>query len=177
MPPQTRPVVLLALALAAAAPLPASAQQHPMSHGGTAITGPVVSGQPAPGVATVAWAAELENLTYSNPFGQQIGPVWYNGRRGWAIHAGELWIDPPRTKWANQYLPVYSATGGANGGPEMVAGQNIIYDSAPGDPNYSPIWRHNWVIVPRGYQANALRSLDQIRRSGYRIITTDLYFN
>jgi hypothetical protein len=46
----------------------------------------VVAGQPAPDVATVPWVDEVENLTYSNPFGQEIGPVWYEGKLGYAIH-------------------------------------------------------------------------------------------
>lgn len=167
----------LALLLAAAASGAAAQEGHTHDHAVSSLTGPVVSGIPAPGVETVAWVEGIENLTYSNPFGQEIGPVWYEGRMGFAIHGGEIWIDPERTKWAGQYMPVYSLEGGPDGGPERVEGQHIIYDTAPGDAAYSPIWRHHWVIVPRDYDANALRSVAAVRGSGYRIVTTDRYFN
>lgn len=170
----------LAIAVAAttAAAAPALAQErHPHDHTVSSMRGPVVSGHPAPGVETVPWVDGLENLTYSNPFGQEIGPVWYHDRLGYAIHGGEIWIDPERTEWANQYMPVYSVAGGPDGGPERVAGQHIIYDTAPGDEGYSPIWRHHWVVVPRDYESNSLRSVAAVRTSGYRLVTTDRYFN
>lgn len=168
----------LALFLSAgAATALAQEPEHGHDHGVSSLKGPVVAGVPAPDVATVPWVDDVENLTYSNPFGQQIGPVWYEGRMGYAIHGGEVWIDPERTEWANQYMPVYSVDGGPDGGPERVEGQHIIYDTAPGDAGYSPIWRHHWVVVPRDYEANALRSVQDIRDSDYRMVTTDRYFN
>ncbi|MGH7444306.1 MAG: hypothetical protein ACREKM_05495 [Longimicrobiales bacterium] len=172
-----RRVLAIAGLSSAIAVTPAFGQEgHPHDHA-TPLTGPVVAGHAAPGVETVRWVGERENLTYSNPFGQDIGPVWYDGKLGYAIHGGQVWIDPERTKWANQYMPVYSMDGGADGAPERVEGQHIIYDTAPGDEAYSPIWRHNWVIVPRDYESNALRSVADIRSSDYRIVTTDDYFN
>lgn len=178
MLPRALVLAVLAALATTAAVAPARAQEdHPHDHAVSSLSGPVVSGHPAPGVETVPWVGELENLTYSNPFGQAIGPVWYEDRLGYAIHGGEVWIDPDRTAYANQYMPVYSLDGGEDGGPERVDGQHIIYDTAPGDEGYSPIWRHHWVIVPRDYDPNSLRSISDIRASGYRMVTTDRYFN
>lgn len=174
----TSRALITAVITTAIAAGPALAQEdHPHDHAVSSLSGPVVSGHPVPDVETVPWVGDMENLTYSNPFGQEIGPVWYDGKLGYAIHGGEVWIDPDRTKWANQYMPVYSVDGGPDGGPERVDGQHIIYDTAPGDEAYSPIWRHHWVIVPRDYESNSLRSLADIQDSDYRLITTDNYFN
>jgi hypothetical protein len=52
-----------------------------------------------------------------------------------------------------------------------------IYDSKPGDDVYSPIWRYNYVLCPRDYAPNTLRSEDDCRNSGYQIIRTDVYTN
>jgi hypothetical protein len=50
-----------------------------------------------------------------------------------------------------------------------VRGQFNIYDSIPGMRKYSPIWQFNYVIVPRDYVANTLRSEADCLRSGYEI--------
>lgn len=67
-------------------------------------------------------------------------------------------VDPASTRWAKEYVAVCSVDGGPEGRPERVAGQYGIYDSKPGDDNYSPIWRYNYVVVPRDHEANTLGS-------------------
>lgn len=52
-----------------------------------------------------------------------------------------------------------------------------IYASKPSDAHYSPIWRYNYVIVPRDYEANALRSEEDSRRSGYQFTQSDVFTN
>jgi hypothetical protein len=66
---------------------------------------------------------------------------------------------------------------GDDGEPEKVKGQYTIYDSKPGDPGYSPLWRHNYVIVPRDYQPQTLRSKAAVLQSGYQIIRTEKVTN
>jgi hypothetical protein len=66
---------------------------------------------------------------------------------------------------------------GDNGKPEKVEGQYTVYDSKPGDPGYSPLWRHNYVIVPRDYQPQTLRSKEDVLRSGYEIVKTEKITN
>jgi hypothetical protein len=85
-------------------------------------------------------------------------------------------VDPEAQKWANEYVVVYTLDG-PDGRPERVPGQFGIYDSKPGDPNYSPIWRYNYVIAPRDYAANTLRSEDDALSSGYEIVQGDTYTN
>jgi hypothetical protein len=42
---------------------------------------------------------------------------------------------------------------------------------------YSPIWQFNYVIVPRGYEANTLRSERDCLRSGYDIVRSMVFEN
>lgn len=116
------------------------------------------------------------SLEYSNPHGQRVGPRWVRGEIVYAMPLGVLLIDPERQKWAKEYVPVFN-TEGPDGRPERVTGQFGIYDSKPGDEHYSPIWRYHYVIVPRDYEANTLRSEEDCLKSGYPIIPVDMYTN
>jgi len=42
---------------------------------------------------------------------------------------------------------------------------------------YSPIWQFNYVIVPRDYVANSLRSERDCLRSGYEIRQSQMFEN
>ena len=121
-------------------------------------------------------AVNAPELTYSNPHQQRVGPRWVRGEVVWGMPLGIVTIDPEKTKWANEYVVVYSLDGN-DGKPERVPGQYGIYDSRPGDAHYSPIWRYNYVIVPRDYEANALRSEQDVRGSGYPVVQDDIYTN
>jgi hypothetical protein len=115
-------------------------------------------------------------LDYSNPHHQRVGPRWVRGEVVYAMPLGVLHIDPAQQKRAREYVAVF-AVEGPGGRPERVPGQFGIYDSKPGDPNYSPIWRYNYVVVPRDYQPNTLRSEQDCRDSGYPIVEADMYTN
>ena len=71
---------------------------------------------------------------------------------------------------------VYSLDGN-EGRPERVPDQYGIYDSRPGDEHYSPIWRYHYVLVPRDYEPNALRSEEDVLASGYEVVQADTYTN
>ena len=115
-------------------------------------------------------------LTYSNPHGQRVGPRWVRGEMVFAMPAGIVHIDPEKQKYGKEYVLVNSVEG-PDGRPERVQGQYGIYDTRPGDPSYSPIWRYNYVVVPRDHVANTLRSEDDVLKSGYQVIETDIYTN
>jgi len=115
-----------------------------------------------------------ESLTYNNPFGQSIERVWYNGKIVYALDAGELELDEVGDlQVAQEYQIVYKVdlddAKKARGEPEEVSGQLNIYDSVPGDEKYSPIWQFNYVVVPREYEVNTLRSAQDCKESGYPI--------
>jgi len=130
-----------------------------------------------------------EDLTYSNPYNLEIERVWFDGHVVYAVEQGEveLEFDQQRTarnnKLAQEYQIVYAVDldehGKLKGGqePDRVDGQYNIYDSVPGMPNYSPLWQFNFVIVPRDYVANTIRSATDCLSSGYPIVKSTIVEN
>ncbi len=116
---------------------------------------------------------QTEQLTYDNPYGQEVERVWFDGKIVFAIEAGEVDVDVKKVKVAQEYQVVYSVELNRRGkkkrDPEMVPGQYNIYDSVPGMDKYSPLWQFNYVIVPRDFRANTLRSEADCLNSGYPI--------
>lgn len=123
----------------------------------------------------------VEALDYNNPFGQNVERVWFDGQIVYAIEAGELDLDETKEKVAQEYQIVYDVELDAQGklarDPDRVPGQYNIYDSVPGMAKYSPIWQFNYVIVPREYVANTLRSESDCLSSGYPIKRSRVFEN
>ena len=123
----------------------------------------------------------MENLTYNNPYGLEIERVWFDGKVVYAVETGEVDIDfdehrvAQGNKVAQEYQVVYAVElddrGKLKDGaqPERVDGQYNIYDSVPGMEKYSPLWQFNYVVVPRDYEPNSLRSEADCLASGYPI--------
>jgi len=134
--------------------------------------------QGAPGEGTVAAPAAggqvTAGLDYSNPFRQEIERVWFDGKIVYAVELGELDIDPALLKVAQEYQIVYHVElderGKPKAEPERVPGQYNIYDSVPGMEKYSPLWQFNYVVVPRDYVPNTLRSEADCLQSGNPIL-------
>ncbi len=131
----------------------------------------------------------VERLTYSNPFNLEVERVWFDGKIVYAVESGELELefDADRkavdNKVAQEYQVVYAVElddrGKLKDGrePERVEGQYNIYDSVPGMPNYSPLWQFNYVVVPRDYEPNTLRSEQDCLNSGYPILKSTVVEN
>jgi hypothetical protein len=119
------------------------------------------------------WRQDTEDLTYSNPFGQEIERVWFDRRVVFATELGGLDIDVSKVKVAQEYQVVYDVQLDDEGKlvrePDRVEGQFNIYDSVPGMEKYSPLWQFNYVVVPRDYEPNTLRSEADCLSSGYAI--------
>jgi hypothetical protein len=123
----------------------------------------------------------VENLTYSNPYGLEIERVWFDGSIVYAVESGDVEIDFDEqraargNKVAQEYQVVYSVELDERGRlkdgteSERVDGQYSIYDSVPGMEQYSPLWQFNFVVVPRHYEPNTLRSEADCPESGYPI--------
>ena len=129
-----------------------------------------------------AWRADgIEALTFNNPFGQVMERVWFDGKVIFAVDLGAVVVDPTEVKVAQEYQPVYSAQLDENGRsasePEHVEGQLNIYDTVPGMDRYSPIWQFNYVVVPRDYVPNTLRSEADCLASGYQILRSQDFEN
>jgi len=125
----------------------------------------------------------VEDLRYNNPYGYKIERVWFDGRVVFATEQGEVDVDPKKVKVAQEYQIVYAVKLTPKGklaggkGPKRVPGQFNIYDSVPGMKKYSAIWQFNYVIVPRAYVANTLRSERDCLRSGYEIKKSTVFEN
>jgi hypothetical protein len=116
----------------------------------------------------------VEDLHYNNPYRYKIERVWFDGRVIFATEQGEVEVDPKKVKVAQEYQIVYAVKLTpkrklAPGSATRVPGQFNIYDSVPGMKKYSAIWQFNYVIVPRDYVPNTLRSERDCLRSGYEI--------
>lgn len=123
----------------------------------------------------------VEAVTFNNVFGQSLEQAWFDGKVVYALDAGEVDIDPNRVKVAQEYQIVYAVDldeqTKKRREPERVPGQLNIYDSVPGMEKYSPIWQFNYVIVPRDYQTNTLRSEADCQNSGYQVIRSNDFEN
>jgi len=123
----------------------------------------------------------VEDLDYNNPYGYKIERVWFDGRVIFATEQGEVDVDPKKVKVAQEYQIVYAVRLNKKGTlvrePDRVPGQLNIYDSIPGMKKYSPIWQFNYVIVPRDYVPNAVRSERDCLASGYEIRQSRVFEN
>jgi hypothetical protein len=130
-----------------------------------------------------AWRSDgVEALTFNNPFGQVMERVWFDGKVVFAVDLGEVEVDPARVKVAQEYQVVYAVELDENGrarpeSKQMVEGQLNIYDTVPGMDRYSPIWQFNYVVVPRDYRPNSLRSEGDCLTSGYPILKSQDFEN
>jgi hypothetical protein len=122
-----------------------------------------------------------EDVDYSNPYRYNIERVWWDGKIVYASEQGELEVDPAKVKVAQEYQLVYRVSldkrGKLRGEPDRVPGQYNIYDSIPGMKKYSPIWQFNYVIVPRDYEPNVIRSERDCLKSGYEIRRSTVFEN
>ena len=123
----------------------------------------------------------VETLTYNNPWNLEIERVWFDGKVVYAVECGELDVDPASLKLAQEYQIVYAVELDERGkpikDPERVEGQYNIYDSVPGMESYSPLWLFNYVVVPRDYTPNPLRSEQDCLSSGFPIVKSTVIEN
>ena len=149
----------------------------------------VRGGEPSRQAARDAFRPDgVEDLTYDNPYGLEIERVWFDGKVVFAVETGEVEIeyDENRRAIGNKVAQEYQIVYGvdlddrgklAAGEPERVDGQYNIYDSVPGMDAYSPLWQFNYVVVPRDYAPNTLRSEADCLASGYPILKSTVVEN
>ena len=170
----TQPVQeVIRLAQTPIVPPPSGQQEGPW----IALDGELSREQPRP----VFRDDGVESLTFNNPFGQNVERVWYDGKIVFALDVGGIEVDEARVKVAQEFEIVYNVELDSQGKlarpPEVVNDQYNIYDSVPGQDTYSPIWQFNYVVVPRDYRPNTLRSDADCRASGYPIIHSHVFEN
>jgi hypothetical protein len=72
--------------------------------------------------------------------------------------------------------PVY-AFAYASDPSTRVDGQAPVFDVIPGDEGYNDFWQMVQVLVPDDYEANSIRSLADIEKSGYELVWTGTIIN
>jgi hypothetical protein len=150
----------------------------------------IEDGEPAALTSATTYRADgVINLTYNNPYRLSIEKVWFDGKIVYAIESGEveLEFDEHRVargnKVAQEYQIVYAVELDEHGKlkdgrePDRVPDQFNIYDSVPGMDIYSPLWQFNYVLVPRDYEANTIRSVADCLNSGYPIVKSTVVEN
>jgi hypothetical protein len=71
--------------------------------------------------------------------------------------------------------PIYALFEAGSTSP--VAGQLNVIDTIPGAAGYNDFWQVMMVTVPKGYVANTIASLSEIRAAGYTITPTNMLVN
>ena len=76
-------------------------------------------------------------------------------------------------------IPIWAFVTGVDddGNPQFVEGQSNIIDAVPADEGYSAFWRVNLVMVDDSYEANSLKSREDVEGSGLEVVPTDLVVN
>lgn len=142
--------------------------------GGAEITPPTYRG-------TGNFQGDVEHLTYTNPFCQDVERAWFDGKLVYAVDAGEVNMpEAGNVKVAKEYQPVYSVELDEKGklkSKKEIDGQYNIYDSVPGMEKYNAIWQFYYVIVPQDFTPNALRSEQDCLNSGYQILKSNMFEN
>jgi hypothetical protein len=101
--------------------------------------------------------------------GFETVPSWYKNKQIFYVDVGLM---PFRS--ANFYIFVREEDG------QLIPlqDQDIILDSVPGSPGYSPVWRINYVFLPpANYRPNFIRSEGQLFSSGFQIQSTKEFIN
>ncbi len=150
----------------------------------------VVHGKSSPPPARDPYRPDgVENLTYNNPCGVEVESVWFDGKIVYALAGDrvEIAFDERRVAQGNTVAQEYQIVHAVNldehgkpkedKEPEPVAGQLNIYDSVPGMVTYSPLWQFNYVVVPRDYRPNSLRSEADCLNSAYPILKSTVVEN
>lgn len=63
------------------------------------------------------------------------------------------------------------------GNPLPVEDQHVIFDCAPGEPHYSPMWLVHYAVVGKDYRPNSVRSEYEILSGGLPVVKSRLAVN
>jgi hypothetical protein len=102
--------------------------------------------------------------------GQELVQGWHDGEE---IFYPDFGANPATVE------PIWVLIHGMNadGTPDFVEGQHNIIDTVPGESDYTAFWRVNMVTVPDEYEADSLRSAQDVLDAGFEITETDMVVN
>lgn len=63
----------------------------------------------------------------------------------------------------------------ANGNPQLVPGQHVVFDTSRESQNYSDFWRVHWVKVDSSYRADSIRSAGDVPQN--QVIVSTIVVN
>ena len=91
---------------------------------------------------------------------------WYRDEEARYYEFGD---NTPATGGAVSTAPLWVFITGmdARGVPMFVEGQPSVVDTAPGEPGYSDLWEIMLVTVPEGFEVGSIRSIEEVRESGF----------
>ena len=110
-------------------------------------------------------------------------PMTFNLVDGWyrdeAIVYYDFGTNSPTNGAAVASAPIWAFITGmdADGNPVFVEGQHNIIDVVPGDTGYSDLWEVNLVVVPEDYEADSIKSREEVESSGYDTMIPGLFVN
>ena len=101
---------------------------------------------------------------------------WYQGQ---GIQYYDFGANTPLVDGNVLTAPIYVFVSGftSDGSPNAVSGQHNVVDTIPGDSGYSDLWKVNFVNVSSDYQADSVRSVDDINQMGYIITESSTLVN
>jgi hypothetical protein len=100
-----------------------------------------------------------------------IVPAWHEG-----MQVGYLDIGPTPIRAGNVYQCIRGFDK-SSGRVVPVEGQKLIFDALPSNPQYSPIWRLHYVRVAEDFEADSLRSAQDIMARRLPIRPTTMFLN
>jgi hypothetical protein len=100
-------------------------------------------------------------------------PLVQGWKGGEAVFYPDFGMNPPAA------IPIWVFISGmdSSGMPQFVEGQRNIIDAVPGDAGYSAFWQVNMVTVPDSYEANTVKSADEVREMDLEVTETRMLVN
>jgi hypothetical protein len=102
---------------------------------------------------------------------------WYDGAEGiyYDLGSNSAQVGDEAVAVAPVWRLIYGFD--ETGEPRFIDGQGGIFDTQPGDPDYTDLWAVYFVIAPEDYVAGSITSIAAIEASGYEIIETGMLRN
>jgi hypothetical protein len=104
---------------------------------------------------------------------------WYQGREVRYYNLGTNTPLKPDDPTRVRVEPVWVFATGVNpdGSPIKLEGQDSLFDTAPGDADYSDLWQAHFVAPSPGYVPNSLTSLEALLASNLAIEKQAMFVN
>ena len=105
--------------------------------------------------------------------------AWYNGQQKQIIVIGTNIKTDPQNPEKIAHANIYRFITGydSNNQPQILPGQYPIITSIPSSENYTPLCRIMYVMAPKNYQPNSIRSEQTLMQRGYQMMDSGRMMN